>query len=97
MHADLPTDLFAARKADPVRLSKRETEVLAYAVGGKSCQNIADELFVSRRTVEYHLANAYAKLGARNRLQAIGRARKLGLLSAETSLSQPDAERHPHT
>lgn len=68
-------------------LSKREIEVLAYAARGGSSQEIADELFVSRRTVEYHLWNIYAKLGSRNRLQALGRARRLGLLSSVTASS----------
>lgn len=68
----------------PEGLSKRETEVLACVARGGSNLEIANELFVSRRTVDYHLGNVYAKLGVRNRLQALGRARRLGVMGCET-------------
>ncbi|MFI5035646.1 MAG: LuxR C-terminal-related transcriptional regulator [Acidimicrobiales bacterium] len=49
------------------RLTAREREVVTLAAAGRSSQEIADTLFVSRRTVESHLQHAYAKLGVTNR------------------------------
>ena len=48
-------------------LTSRETEV-AHLVGkGLSNPEVAGELFISRKAVEYHLGNIYAKLGLRGR------------------------------
>ena len=50
-------------------LTSRETEV-AHLVGkGLSNPEIAAELFVSRKAVEYHLGNIYAKCGLQGRQQ----------------------------
>ncbi|MFN3691238.1 MAG: LuxR C-terminal-related transcriptional regulator, partial [Fimbriimonadales bacterium] len=46
----------------PVRLTKREIEVLSLIAQGRSSQEVADALFVSKRTVDFHLANIYEKL-----------------------------------
>ena len=56
-----------ARKHSVLELTSRETEV-AHLVGkGLSNPEIAAELFVSRKAVEYHLGNIYAKCGLRGR------------------------------
>lgn len=55
-------------------LTKRQAEVLALATEGLSAQEIADRLFLSRRTVEKHFDAVYTRLGARNRTQAISLA-----------------------
>lgn len=62
------------------RLTRRETEILSQVAQGRSSKSIAELLFVSSRTIEYHLASAYEKLGARNRVQAILAAGSLGLI-----------------
>ncbi len=49
---------------DPAGLSRREREVLRLVARGFSNQEIATELFLSVRTVERHVSNLYAKLGA---------------------------------
>jgi LuxR family maltose regulon positive regulatory protein len=61
-------------------LTKRESEILYLAGEGMSAQQIADLLFCSRRTVEFHLSNLYSKLNVSNRVQALRRAGALGLL-----------------
>ncbi|MEN6356963.1 MAG: helix-turn-helix transcriptional regulator [Armatimonadota bacterium] len=61
-------------------LTKRESEILFLANEGMSARQIADLLFCSRRTVEFHLANLYTKLQVSNRVQALKRAGSLGLL-----------------
>jgi DNA-binding CsgD family transcriptional regulator len=48
-------------------LTKREREVADLAATGLSDQQIADDLVLSVRTIEKHLANAYAKLGVTSR------------------------------
>lgn len=53
--------------ARPLPLTRREREVADLAVQGLSSQAIADRLFVSIRTVEGHLQNAYGKLGVNDR------------------------------
>jgi DNA-binding CsgD family transcriptional regulator len=64
---NLPGD--PARKQPVLALTSRETEV-AHLVGkGLSNPEIAAELFISRKAVEYHLGNIYAKCGLRGRQQ----------------------------
>ena len=61
-------------------LSEREREVLAVLASGRTTSETARDLFVSVGTIKSHTANIYRKLGARNRAEAIARARELGLL-----------------
>ena len=71
-----------------VRLTKRELEVLCLVIEGKSSKDVADELYVSKRTVDFHLANIYDKLQVSNRVQAFRRATRLGLIPIESTLSE---------
>lgn len=61
-------------------LSEREIEVLSLLASGKTNSEAAGDLFVSVGTVKSHTGNIYRKLGARNRAEAITRARELGLI-----------------
>jgi LuxR family maltose regulon positive regulatory protein len=47
---------------------------------GLSNREIAEKLYVTVGTAKTHLRNIYRKLGAKNRTQALARARDLGLL-----------------
>ena len=69
----------AARLADaaipaslprPDGLSPREAEVLRLLAAGRSTGQIAQALFLSPRTVQRHVANAYLKIGAHNKAEA---------------------------
>jgi len=51
---------------------------------GDSNPEIAGELVLSVDTVKRHVYNIFSKLGVRNRIQAVARARDLGLLSEES-------------
>lgn len=53
------------------QLSKREREVMGLLLEAKSNKEIALALGISERTVEFHLTNAYLKLGVRSRVEAI--------------------------
>lgn len=77
-----PYALGALPSSEPqsVRLTKREVEVLSLVIEGKSSKEVADQLYVSKRTVDFHLANIYAKLSVKNRVQAFREATQRGLL-----------------
>jgi DNA-binding CsgD family transcriptional regulator len=60
-------------------LSAREREVARLAAEGLTAREIGEQLFISRRTVETHLANAYAKLGVASKLELARRAGELPL------------------
>jgi predicted ATPase/DNA-binding CsgD family transcriptional regulator len=59
--------------ADPDALTTREREVAALIARGLSNREIAEELVVSERTVEWHVANILGKLGLESRAQVIVR------------------------
>ena len=63
----LPSD--PARNQPVLALTTRETEVAHLAGKGLSNPEIAAELFISRKAVEYHLGNIYAKCGLQGRRQ----------------------------
>ena len=64
-------------------LSERETQVLRLLARGQSNAEIASELVLSVRTVEKHVANLYAKIGARGRADAATYALRHGLLQLQ--------------
>lgn len=59
-------------------LTRREMQVLSLAKTGRSSLQIAELLYVSKRTVDFHLANCYGKLGVANRIAAINEAVRRG-------------------
>jgi LuxR family maltose regulon positive regulatory protein len=63
----------------PEPLTPRELAVLRLMSAGMSNSQIADELVISVGTVKTHAIGIYGKLDARNRTQAVARARELGL------------------
>jgi DNA-binding CsgD family transcriptional regulator len=83
-----PVGLPEAYSNRSIRLTKRELEVLSLVIEGKSSKDVADTLFVSKRTIDFHLANIYDKLQVTNRVQAFRRATKLGLIPLESALAQ---------
>ena len=51
-------------------LTPRELEILQLVIAGKTNKAIAKEIYISAKTVEFHLENIYRKLGVRTRLMA---------------------------
>jgi len=61
-------------------LSPREFEVLRLVARWLSDREIAEELFITERTVRYHLTSIFSKLGADNRTRAVALAGRQNLL-----------------
>lgn len=62
-----------AATLDPRALTPREQEVIRLSMQGHTARDIAQRLFIGKRTVETHLANAYAKLGIRSKRELLQR------------------------
>lgn len=62
-------------------LSVRELEVLKVVAMGYPGKEVADILYVSKRTVDFHLVSVFRKLGVNNRMLAVHTARDLGLIA----------------
>ena len=60
-------------------LTEREQQVLGLLATKLSTGEIADQLFVSINTVRMHTKSVYSKLDVHSRLEAIERARELGV------------------
>ncbi len=67
-------------EADDSNLTQREREVLRLVAEGRTSQEIADLLGLSKKTVMCHRANMYQKLGTHNRAELIRFAARLGLI-----------------
>lgn len=63
-----------------IKLSRRETEILALVMQGYKNEEIALKLFISLDTVKKHLYRAYQKLDVTNRVNAIKKIQSLGLI-----------------
>lgn len=61
-------------------LSKREKEALSWAARGKTALETARIMGIAERTVEFHLTNAIARLGAANKVHAVAWAVSLGMV-----------------
>lgn len=61
-------------------LSERELEVLRLIAAGRSNHEIAQTLVITLGTAKWHVSQIYGKLGVHSRVQALQRARVLGLL-----------------
>ena len=55
----------------PGGLTKREVDILTRIAGGASNKQVAEQVFLSEKTVRRHLANIYSKLGVSSRTAAV--------------------------
>ena len=63
-------------------ITQRELEVLDLLSRGLSSKEIAEKLFISPHTVEYHRRQMLKKTGSRNIAELIGNAYRLGILDS---------------
>jgi DNA-binding CsgD family transcriptional regulator len=70
----------AEADADGAGLTRREREVVRLLWSGRTNREIAEELVLSRRTVDMHVRNILRKLDCRSRVEAVTRAGELGLV-----------------
>jgi DNA-binding CsgD family transcriptional regulator/tetratricopeptide (TPR) repeat protein len=81
----IPAGPRTATRAHPLRLTRREREVLDLICDGRTNAQIAARLFISAKTVDHHVSAVLAKLGTPNREVAASQAVALGLAGAQAS------------
>jgi len=67
-------------RANPANLTLRELEILPLLVDGLQNGEIADQLFLSVKTVGHHVSSILNKLGVRRRADVAGAAERFGIL-----------------
>jgi DNA-binding NarL/FixJ family response regulator len=77
VHEPASEDFDAAKVAE---LTEREREVFQFLARGRSNDEIAEELVLSRATVKTHVGNVFTKLDLRDRAQAVVFAYECGLV-----------------
>ena len=81
--AEVPPEPTQRPAARPVhRLSSREVEVLRLVAAGRTNGEIAEELFITRKTAGVHVTHILDKLGVSNRVEAAMAAARLGIAPA---------------
>jgi DNA-binding NarL/FixJ family response regulator len=70
-------------------LSEREAEVLRLVALGMSNKEVAEELFLSQRTVKAHLTSVFNKLNVASRSEAIVKGLQWGLVTLENTENRP--------
>jgi len=68
------------RRVAELGLTPREVEILERIAEGLSTREIAERSYISENTVKTHSSRVFDKLGVRRRVQAVQRARDLGLI-----------------
>jgi DNA-binding CsgD family transcriptional regulator len=69
------------RTAEATGLTRRELEVVRLIAVGRTNRDVAQELFLSPRTVDMHVRHILRKLDCHSRVEAAHRAHELGLLA----------------
>jgi DNA-binding NarL/FixJ family response regulator len=64
-------------------LTRREQEIMVLLAEGNSAKQIAEKLFISRKTVENHRSNIMHKLGLHSTLEVFRYAMKIGLIDGD--------------
>jgi LuxR family quorum-sensing system transcriptional regulator SolR len=62
------------------KITTREHDILSWSAAGKTASEVSMILNISTRTVNFHIVNLLAKLNASNKVEAVAKAARLGLL-----------------
>ena len=76
----LPASSTKSPVISPAGLTAREVEVLRLVARGLTDAQVAEQLIISPRTVNWHLTSIYSKLQVESRTKAIARARELNIV-----------------
>lgn len=79
--SSVPASSTAVGSRPGLDLTARESEVLRLVAAGWTNQQIADSLFITRKTASVHVSNIMGKLGATNRGEAAALAHRLGIVA----------------
>lgn len=66
-----------------IYLNAMESTILEQVALGKTNKEIGEAVFLSTRTVEYHLTSIYKLLSVKSRVEAVKKARELDLIDAK--------------
>ncbi|SMF89702.1 two component transcriptional regulator, LuxR family [Paenibacillus uliginis N3/975] len=69
-------------------ITGKEYKILKQIAGGKSNKEIAEQVIMSQRSLEYCLTNLFQKLNVKSRIEAVMKAKNLGLLSDSDFIKQ---------
>jgi NarL family two-component system response regulator LiaR len=96
LHPNIIARLLKRATVTPVKenkaqglLSEREAEVLRLVALGMSNKEVAEELFLSQRTIKAHLTNIFNKLNVASRSEAIVKGLQWGLVTLENTETKP--------
>jgi NarL family two-component system response regulator LiaR len=96
LHPNIIARLLKRATVTPVKenkaqglLSEREAEVLRLVALGMSNKEVAEELFLSQRTIKAHLTNVFNKLNVASRSEAIVKGLQWGLVTLENTEVKP--------
>lgn len=75
----------AEPESAPLGLTARELDVLRLVAAGNTNPQIAEALYISRKTASHHVSSILTKLDVTTRVEAAGSAHRLGLLRPDTA------------
>lgn len=81
LHPEIASKLMKKTRSSYEDLTKREFEILHLIAKGYSNKKIANKLFISERTVKFHISSIFFKLEVSNRTEAVTSAVNRGLIS----------------